>query len=336
LSQIQFGSLDLNLLRVFDALMEERSVTRAAARLGVTPSAVSHALNRLRYLLSDELFLRGPSGIRPTPRAAEIAPSVRQGLLQLQLALVATEFDPAKTERQFTIICGDYVGAVLLPGVSALFRTEAPNAELRVRPPLGRIVEDVDAGRADLALGGFRRIPERFESEILFSDSMVWTLSADHPFAQKQLTLGQLVELPHLIIAPDEDDEAVDGVVSEHGLERRVIRDDAEALERAFAQRGMKRRIGLTIPNGLAAPMFVGGSDIAALLPSRLAAAYAKRYKLKSFPPPYAAQPFDISALWHKSLGAQPALVWLRGLFRRVANGLCAEPSPPFRGKTAG
>ncbi len=322
MSQIQFGSLDLNLLRVFDALMEERSVTRAAERLGVTPSAVSHALNRLRYLFSDELFLRGPSGMRPTPRAAEIAPSVRQGLLQLQLALVATEFDPTSTERQFTIICGNYVGAVLLPGVSALFRAEAPKAELRVRPAMSRIIEDLDAGRADLALGGFRRFPERFESEILFSDQMVWTLSADHPVAKEQLTLNRLIEVPHLIVAPDEDDEAVDGVVSEHGLERRVIRDDAEALEHAFAQRGLKRRIGLTISNGLAAPMLIGGSDIAALLPARLAAAYERRYRLKSFPPPYPAQPFDISALWHKSLGAQPALVWLRGLFRRVAAGL--------------
>ena len=327
MSQIQFGSLDLNLLRVMDALGEEQSVTRAARRLGLTPSAISHALNRLRYLLKDELFVRGPAGMRPTPRALEIGPQVRQGLLQLQLALVATEFVPEATERQFTIICGDYAGAVLLPGVMALLRAEAPRAELRIRPGSGRIVEDLDAGRADLALGGFRRVPERFETEFLFSDSMVWTLSAKHPYARGPLTLERLVALPHLIVAPDEDGSAIDGVVLEHGLERRVMRDDSEALEGAFAARGLSRRVGLTIPNGLAAPAIVGESDSAALLPRRLAAAYAARYGLKLFAPPYKAQPFDMSALWHRGLGDQPALVWLRSLFRRVAAGLDSDDS---------
>lgn len=323
MSQIQFGALDLNLLRVFDALVEERSVTRAAARLGLTPSAISHALNRLRYLLKDELFVRGSNGMQPTQRAAEIGPRLRQGLLQLQLALLDTEFVPEQTDRQFTIICGDYVGAVLLPGIMARLRTEAPRAELKIRPSSNHIVEDLDAGRADLALGGFGRIPERFAAELLFSETMVWVLGAAHPFADGPLTLERLVALPHLIIAPDEgDDSAVNGVVVEHGLERRVIRDDSRALEEAFATRKFHRRISLTIPNGLIAPTIVGDSDIAALLPRRLAAASADRYHLKLFEPPYEAPPFDIMTLWHKSLGDQPALTWLRGLFREVAAGL--------------
>jgi DNA-binding transcriptional LysR family regulator len=319
LSQIQFGTLDLNLLRVFDALIEERSVTRAAARLGLTPSAISHALNRLRYLLKDELFVRGSNGMQPTPRAAEIGPRVRQGLAQLQLALVDTEFMPELTNRQFNVICGDYVGAVLLSGVMARLRAEAPMAELRIRPSSDHIVEDLDAGRADLALGGFGRIPDRFASELLFSDTMVWTLSADHPFASGPLTLERLAALPHLIVAPGEDDRAFDGVVIEHGLERRVIRDDADALDGATSDQGIARKVSLTIPNGLAAPIIVGGSDIAALLPRRLAIAYAERYRLKLFKPPYDSPPFDIMALWHKRLGDQPALTWLRALFRKVA-----------------
>jgi len=312
-SQIQFGTLDLNLLRVFDALIEERSVTRAAARLGLTPSAISHALNRLRYLFKDELFVRGSNGMQPTPRATEIGPRIRQGLAQLQLALVDTGFVPELTDRQFNVICGDYVGAVLLSGVMARLRAEAPKAALRIRPTSDRIVEDLDAGRADLALGGFGRIPERFASEILFSDTMVWTLGADHPFARGPLTLKRLARLPHLIVAPGEDDEALGGIVVEHGLERLVIRDDADALD------GAQRTVSLTIPNGLVAPIIVGGSDIAALLPRRLAMAYADRYRLKLFEPPYESPPFDIMALWHRRLGDQPALTWLRGLFRSVA-----------------
>src|SRR6266513_1195774 len=118
MNSIHFG-FDLNLLRVFDALIEERSVTRAGERLGLSQSAISHALNRLRYVLGDELFVRVSDGMRPTPRASEIAPRLREGLLQLQLALGPVEFVPERTERRFTIACGEYVGTVLMPGFIA-------------------------------------------------------------------------------------------------------------------------------------------------------------------------------------------------------------------------
>jgi DNA-binding transcriptional LysR family regulator len=319
LHQVQFAALDLNLLRVFDALTEEKSVTRAGARLGLTPSAVSHALNRLRYLLSDDLFVRGPNGMQPTPRATEIAPGLRQGLLQLQQALTPADFAPDSTTRQFTVLCGDYVSALLLPGIMVRLRAEAPNAGLRIRPAGSHIVEELDSGRADLALGGFGRMPERFVSELLFSDTMVWTLRADHPAAGKPLTLARLAELRHLIVAPGEDAPAADGVVTDHGLERRVLRDDAAAFAEAADARGLNRKVSLTVPNGLIAPDIVANSDIAALLPRRIALSYSERYGLKLFDPPYPSPPFDIVALWHKALGDQPALAWLRGVIAEVA-----------------
>src|SRR5580692_3248575 len=126
MSDIHFHTIDLNLLRLFDALVEERSVTRAGARLGVTQSAVSHALNRLRHILQDELFIRGPDGMRPTARAEEIAPRLRHGLNQLQQALAPTSFSPADTQRRFTIAAGAYIGTVLMPGVVARLRPAAP------------------------------------------------------------------------------------------------------------------------------------------------------------------------------------------------------------------
>src|SRR5947209_6259307 len=129
---IHFEQLDLNLLRIFEALMDERSATRAGARLGLTQSAISHALNRLRYVLQDELFVRSPDGMQPTERATEIAPRLRQGLLQLQLALAPSEFIPARTERRFTVTCTEYAGAVLLPPLIARLRAEAPRASLNV------------------------------------------------------------------------------------------------------------------------------------------------------------------------------------------------------------
>src|SRR5476649_1343687 len=122
---INFPTLDLNLLRVFDALAEEGSVTRAGARLGLTQSAVSHALGRLRYALQDPLFVRGPDGMRPTARGQEIAPRLREGLHQLQLALAPAQFVPADTNRRFTIAASGYVCTVLIPLVIPAFRLAA-------------------------------------------------------------------------------------------------------------------------------------------------------------------------------------------------------------------
>src|SRR5258706_6365493 len=174
MQSIHFNSLDLNLLRVFEALIEERSATRAGSRLGLTQSAISHALNRLRYVLKDELFVRGPDGMQPTERAAEIAPRLRQGLLQLQLALAPTEFVPELSDRRFTLTCTEYAGAVLMPAFIARLRSAAPYASLNVLPSNLGVAESLRSGRADIAIGSFRRIPECAASEPLLNESRVW------------------------------------------------------------------------------------------------------------------------------------------------------------------
>jgi DNA-binding transcriptional LysR family regulator len=323
MNEMHFNSLDLNLVRVFDALIEERSVTRAGERLGLSQSAISHALNRLRYVLNDELFVRMPDGMRPTARAAEIAPRLREGLLQLQLALGPTEFDPALTERRFTIACTEYAGTVLMPSVIARVRSLAPNAELRIRPSNMGIAEALLAGRIDLAIGSFRRVPEPFVHAPLFRETRVWVLSADHPAAQGELTLEILASLSHLIIsATGEDESAIDGYVSDHGLERLVTRSEVGLLQGALAARGLHRVIRLTTPHFHAVLAVVSRSDMAAPLPRRLAAAFADQYRLKLFDPPYPSPPFDIMALWHHDHGQEPAIIWLRGIVREIAAGL--------------
>jgi DNA-binding transcriptional LysR family regulator len=320
---LHFQALDLNLLRVFDALIEERSVTRAGERLGLSQSAISHALNRLRYVLQDELFVRVADGMRPTTRAAEIAPRLREGLLQLQLALAPTEFVPEQTERRFTITCGEYVGTVLMPGFIARIRAQAPNAELRIRPSNMGVTEALLAGRVDLAIGSFRRVPEPFVCEPLFQESRVWVLSADHPAAGEELTLERLASLSHLIIsATGEDEHAVDGFVSDHGLERLVTRSEVGLLQGALAARGLRRVVGLTTPHFPAALAVVSRSDMAAPLPRRLAQAFAGQYRLKLFEPPYPSPPFDIMGLWRRDHGDEPAIAWLRGLLREAAADL--------------
>ena len=320
MQSIHYSHLDLNLLRVFEALMEERSATRAGAQLGLTQSAISHALNRLRYVLKDELFVRGPDGMQPTERAAEIAPRLRQGLLQLQLALAPSEFIPETTDRRFTVTCTEYAGAVLIPGLIARFRSQAPNASFNVLPSNLGVAETLRSGRADLAIGSFRRIPEWAQSEVLLQESRVWVLSTDHPAAGEEMTLDRLAELPHLVIAATgEDEHAIEGYVVDHGLERLVTRSDAGMLAGALASRGLRRNVAVTTSHILSALAAVSQSDIAALLPRRLATAFMRRYSLTLFEPPYSSPPFEVMSLWHRDHGDQPAVAWLRKLLGEVA-----------------
>jgi DNA-binding transcriptional LysR family regulator len=309
-------TLDLNLLRVFLALLDEGSVTRAGARLGVTQSAVSHALNRLRYGLEDELFVRGPSGMQPTARAAEIAPRLRQGLAHLQAALAPASFDPADTDRHFVIAAGAYSASVLLPEVIARVQAEAPRASIQVRGAFKGVVEELDAGRSDLVIGAFGRTPDRFDCEVLFRDRLVWVLRADHPAAAQPLTIESLAALPHLVVAAADAADMIQGSVLEHGVERRVAMDD-NVLSDELAARGLDRVVALTLPDMHSALAIVARSDMATAAPRGLAQVFGEALGLKTMEPPYPSPPRDIVALWRKDHDG-PALQWLRGLLREA------------------
>jgi DNA-binding transcriptional LysR family regulator len=323
MNSVHFNALDLNLLRVFEALMQERSATRAGERLGLTQSAVSHALNRLRYILKDDLFVRGPEGMQPTDRATEIAPRLRQGLLQLQLALAPTDFVPERTDRRFTITCTEYAGVVLIPPLIARLREEAPHASMTVLPSNMGVAETLRSGRADIAIGSFRRVPDWAVSEPLMRETRVWVLRADHPAAGQELTLERLSELAHLVIsATGEDEHAIEGYVVDHGLERLVTRSDSGLLQGALVARGLRRTVAVNTPHILGALAAVSESDIAALISRRMATAFMGRYRLALFEPPYPSPPFELMSLWHRDHGEQPAINWLRNLLREVAGAL--------------
>jgi DNA-binding transcriptional LysR family regulator len=318
--EIHFSALDLNLLRVFDALAEEGSVTRAGVRLNLTQSAVSHALGRLRHVLGDELFVRGPDGMRPTARALEIAPRLRLGLDQLQHALTPAAFVAAETSRRFTIATSAYIGATLMPAVIDLIRREAPGAEVRLRAVTETIGEDLQNGRVDIAIGGFGAPGQRFAKEPLFQENIVWALRADHPAAgARTLTLKALADLPHIILASADEDRAVEGRVSEGGLERLVIWDDAGTLDQALAEHGLQRTIGLTTQDTISALAIASKTDMIALAPGRLARAFAEKMRLKLFEPPYVSPPAVIEALWRQDLSHSPPIEWLRGRLRAAA-----------------
>jgi DNA-binding transcriptional LysR family regulator len=319
MNKIHSPSMDLNLLRVFDAMADELSVARTGARLGLTPSAVSHALRRLRQTLDDPLFVRAPDGMRPTARAQEIAPRLRQGLAQLQEALNPAAFSPSETTRRFTMAASGYVCAVLMPEVAALIRAEAPGADVRVRPIREDVGEDLMSGRIDLAIGGFGHAANRFERELLFTETAVWALRAGHPLAaSERLTVETLGRIPQVLTAVAED-QAVDGRISEGGLERWVIWDDRGALDEALTASGQVRQIGLIVPDATSALSVVSRTDMIALVPRRLGCALARPFGLKLFDPPYPSRTGAVEALWRRDLGDSPAIDWLRGRLREAS-----------------
>jgi DNA-binding transcriptional LysR family regulator len=320
LNQIKFNEVDLNLLRVFNALMEERSVTRAGERLNVTPSAVSHSLNRLRYILKDRLFTRGPNGMQPTAMAIDVGPKVQQALLQLQSALTPSVFVPAETERRFAISATPYTCWLLLPQLMQRLRRMAPHAEIRVHPSGSGVLDELDSGRIDLAIGVFDRVPARFEFERLLADRMVWA-TRDGLLPGRALALEALAALPHVVLSTQADADA-EGLVRHGGFVRRVVLDDRGRLEAVLARHGLQRTIALSVPDALSALAIVAGSDFVTLSPRRLAAAMAPSYGLTLFDPPYDCPEIVFDVLWRREPDPGPAVNWLRALLLEVARGL--------------
>jgi DNA-binding transcriptional LysR family regulator len=314
--------LDLNLLRVFDVLLEERSVTRAGARLGLTQSAVSHALNRLRHGLNDELFVRGPDGMRPTPRALEIGGQVHAAIHQLQAALSSSDFDPATTERRFTLAAGSYASAVIAPALVARLAAEAPLSELAISDYAPAVIDALDARQADFVVGGVMAAPERFARETLLLEELAWVVNADSPLARRaRVDLQALAATPHVVISrrpPGQPDEPA----MRRGVVTRASWEDAGALEAALAAEGLRRRIGVTVSDTYAALAIAARSEMAALIPRRLALLSAARGTLKLIEPPYDSPPVEVGLIFLRERLSEPPIAWMRDLLRDVARAI--------------
>jgi DNA-binding transcriptional LysR family regulator len=321
-SEVQFRLLDLNLLRVFDALIEERSVTRAAARLNITPSAVSHALARLRDLFEDQLFVRGPQGMQATPRAAEIGPRLRDGLHQLEMALTPRAFEPLASDRVFTIACSGYICAVLLPELMRRMRAQAPSAKLVVRSLEAGVVAALEAGQVDLLVGGFGHVPERFDTELLFRDAPVWLLGRDYLDPKTELSPDRVARLPKLSTTSGGNANHIEGVVVENGLERRVSLDEHSGVVGVPLGDMDGGPILASIPYSSVAPLIVKHSDMAALLPRRLANLFVQSFDLDIAEPDSDLKKLEIFSLWHREHGNHAAIAWFRSLLAEVATAL--------------
>src|SRR5260221_2999789 len=195
---MNWGAFDLNLLIVFDAVMQERSVTRAGGRIGLSQPAMSHALNRLRHMLKDELFVRTPQGMVPTPRAEMLAQPLRNALSEIQLAVEPAAFDPAASDRRFTLAVNIYAGVVFAPPVVAAVSAAAPAVHLDLRPSgTLDIVDRLDRGDLDLTLGSMDSPGERFATAPLLEDPFVAVMRRGHPASRRKLSAAAFAALPH-------------------------------------------------------------------------------------------------------------------------------------------
>lgn len=317
---MQFNRLDLNLLRVFDAVMEQRSVVRAGARLGLSPSAVSHALNRLRGLTGDKLFVREKDRMRPTPLAAEIGPEIHDTILRLRLLLGQPDFHPRESTRQFAIAGSDYSSAIILPRVIERIAKAAPSVGLRVlSTAVSNVAEELDAGRVDMAIGIFVEKDARFEALRLSDIDLVYVASGR--FRRRSLTIDDLSSLPHIVVTLSHQDgqRVVDDCLVERGLRRNVNIGSSAALDHELERRGVKRRVAAIVPHPLAVPMLLKRLDAIAMLPRKLAEELARNYQLKVFEDPCGNSPGPISVIWHERARADGGIMWLRGLFAEVA-----------------
>jgi DNA-binding transcriptional LysR family regulator len=319
-NEAPFRVLDLNLLRVFDALMAEHSVSGAALRLSITPSAVSHALARLRYLLKDQLFVRGPRGMQATPRAAEIGPRLRDGLHQLEMALAPLDFVPAESTRAFTVACSSYICAVLMPEVIWRLRRDAPHVTVAIRSWAPGMTDELEGGRVDVLIGDFEHVPERFELDPLFSDRPVWMLGRD--YLQPRREGEPPAVLPRLAALQEGAPTEMGPVVSENGLVRRVALDEQSGVIGVPPGKFDSAPILATIPYSSVAPLIVKHADMAALLPGRLARIFAAHFDLDLVPAAETLPETRIGAVWHREHGRHPALIWFRELLLGTAKEL--------------
>ncbi len=280
----ELKAIDLNLVLALDALLAECHVTRAADRLGISQSAASHALARLRSLFDDPLLVRGPRGtMTPTPRAELLAPAVHRVLVDLAGVLRGEPaFDPATARRTFRIGASDYVELVLLPRLLERLGRIAPGVDLWVHPFSGHGDEELISGVLDVVIGpprGTARPAGSYE-KVLFDESFTCIVRTGHPLADARMTLARYCAAPHLLVAP-------------RGTPGSVVDD-------ALAAAGKSRRIAAAIPHFLVVPYIIAGSDLVATLASRVAAMFSETLGLVCMPPPLTIPKFQIAVAWHE------------------------------------
>lgn len=311
---MKLSDIDLNLLVVFDRLVQDGRVSRVAESLGLSQPAVSNALRRLRDLLDDELFLRTPAGMAPTPYALQLAEPVAQALRGLQGALnVRASFDPARSERCFTLAMTDVGEIYFLPVLMDALAREAPGVTLRCVPVAdASLREDMAAGRVDLALGSLPQLQAGFFQQALFRQRYVALMRTGHSLAADApapLNAAQYRQAAHVRVV---------SAGTGHGQ-----------VDEALQRLGVARQVQLTVPHYVALGQVLGSTDLVATVPERLAQRLAGPHALVARPLTLRLPSSTIAQLWHAHLHRDPGHQWLRGLVVQHFGAADSAPLAP-------
>ena len=313
MNPINFCTLDLNLLRVFDEVMAERSLTRAARNLSLTQPAVSNALRRLRETLGDELVNRSGQGMAPTPRALALWPTVRDALAQLQQTLSPNQFEPLEAKSTFVLAMADATAAELMPGLIDILEHEAPGVAMRVVPLSTRDPRRLlDEESCDLAVGHFPALladltaraqsgeAVAFSHQRLYDGEYVCVMRKDHPLASGPLTLNRFCAARHML-------------VSFSGRPFGFI-------DESLASLGRKRQVVLTVNQFFTAGRVVANSNLLTVLPRHFVRVTGIEDQLALRPLPFDVSPVHVDAVWHRRSGQQSGHIWLRQAVVRAAD----------------
>ena len=297
---IEPHTLDLNLLAVFQEVYRERQISSAAKRLGLSQSAVSNALARLRRAFGDELFVRTAAGMQPTPLAAQMAEPIGAAMAQVALALnQRSRFDPATSHRRFTLAMTDVGEIYFMPALIERCRLLAPLVEISsVRAGALNLNEALEGGRVDLAVGPFEDISEALYQRLLFRQPYVTMFRKGHPLGRGKVDLARFVAAEHMLV--DAHESPYDRI---NGL---------------LARAGIGPNVRFRVPHFTAVPYMVATSELVVTVPQKLAERAALPFGLAWIAPPLELPPLQTNVFWHRRYNQDPGNQWLRGLLAEL------------------
>lgn len=310
--EVDLTNVDLNLISAFDALAREKSVTRAAARMGITQSAMSHALRRLRDLLGDPIFVRGKEGMVLTPRGAALETPLRSALLTMGRALrEPAGWDPRTARRGFCLASPDIFDLVAVPPLLESLRREAPSVDVAIAPlDFERLATKLETGEIDIAIvpriEGAEASTEAtgLVQRTLFHDVFVCFLRKRHPDAKK-LGLARFTELSHALVSPTGEGPGF--------------------VDQRLAARGLKRRVALRVPSFLTALAIVARSDLVLTAPRALARLISHEHPAVVVPPPLPLPKHAVNLVWHERFTNDAGHRWFRERVAEVAQAAVAS-----------
>lgn len=295
---------DLNLLPVVLAIAEERSVSRAAERLGWSQPKVSIALNKLRAALGDPLFIRGSHGMAPTPRAVALMAPTREIMARVKNEVLAsTAFDPATTTRRFTLALSDIGEMTFLPKLLAYLQAHAPGATVRsVTLPPDEIAAGLEAGDIDLAVGYFPDLKARnFFQQRLFTHGFISLLNARHPIKGERISMEDFLRIGHAVISAEGRSQ--------------------EVFEQLLARHKIERRIVLSTPHFMSIPFIIAATDLLVTVPYAVGESFARIADIRLIQPPLEIPQFDLKQHWHRKYHKDATNMWIRSVLATLFAG---------------